>query len=310
MMTARQITTALKGRWMSGYGSACCIAPGHDDKRPSMKVWDSEDGPRFECYSGCDWRDLKDEARARGFLPERDGPSEPQEDRERRLVQLRADEALREAEERRKAEYIQEIIKSSTPLADTIGEIYLRERGLRPPWPGSLRYHGGLKHRATGMLLPCLIGCIRIWPDKQVSGITRIFLTADGKRKAPVSDNKLSLGRCAGGAVWLAPWDAEELAVSEGVEDALTVLQETGMPAAACCGTSGLQGLRLPDTVRSVVIAADNDEPGQKVAGIAAARFRKEGRQVRIATPEGAKDFNAALMDQIARSQQGGQAHA
>ncbi len=309
MMTARQITATLRGRWLSGYGSIRCLAPGHDDKRPSAKVWDAEDGPRFECYSGCDWRDLKDAARARGFLPERDGPAESDADRECRLAQMQKDAALREAEEQRKAEYIQEILKASVPLANTVGEIYLRERGLRPPWPASLRYHSGLRHSATGLLLPSLLGCFRAWPSPQIVGLQRIFLRADGMQKAPVSNNKMSLGKCNGGAVWLAPWGEEEIAISEGIEDGLTVQQQAGLPTAACCGTSGLISLVLPDAVKSVLIAADNDEPGQKVAARAAARFRKEGRQVRIATPEGAKDFNELLMSRIAVSQMGGQAH-
>lgn len=309
MTSAREITAALRGRWLSGYGLARCLNPAHDDKNPSMKIWDAEDGPRFECFASCSWRSIKDEARRRGYLPGRGGPQEPDADRERRLAQMRADEALREAEERRKVEYIQEILKASVPVADTVGEIYLRERGLRPPWPGSLRYHGGLKHSSTGLLLPALLGCFRAWPNSQIVGLQRVFLRADGMQKAPVSNNKMSLGKCNGGAVWLAPWGADEIAITEGIEDGLTVQQQAGLPTAACCGTSGLVSLVLPDVVKSVVIAADSDEPGQQAAARAAARFRNQGRQVRIATPEGAKDFNEMLMIRIASSQQGGLAH-
>ena len=80
----------------------------------------------------------------------------------------------------------------------------LRERGLAPGpdgWPLSLRYHASLKHGYTGLLLPALIAAITIWPDRDVVGIQRTFLRADGKGKAPVTKPKMMIGRCGGGAV-------------------------------------------------------------------------------------------------------------
>jgi Toprim domain len=55
------------------------------------------------------------------------------------------------------------------------------------------------------------------------------------------------------------------------------------------------QGLVLPSGVDSVVIAADPDEPGRKAARDAWFRWRGEGREVRIATPDGSGDFNDLL---------------
>ncbi len=52
----------------------------------------------------------------------------------------------------------------------------------------------------------------------------------------------------------------------------------------------------LPAACRSVVIAADNDEAGQRAAEEAAKAFRRRGVAAFIHSPEyGFKDFNDAL---------------
>jgi DNA primase len=106
----------------------------------------------------------------------------------------------------------------------------------------------------------------------------------------------MMLGKCAGGAVRLALAN-DTVAVAEGIEDALSVMQETGLPAWAALSTSGLKTLELPVSIINVTICADADEPGEKAAQEAAQRWLAEGRTVRIARPPGGhKDFNAALM--------------
>ncbi len=105
----------------------------------------------------------------------------------------------------------------------------------------------------------------------------------------------MSLGSLAGGAVRLAPKLADIVVLTEGIEDGLSIAQATGLIAWAVLGTSGLRTVRLPDAVREVVIAADNDEPGEAAARDAAQRFLAEGRRVKIARPSKAKDFNDVL---------------
>ena len=56
-----------------------------------------------------------------------------------------------------------------------------------------------------------------------------------------------------------------------------------------------LRAVELPDAVREVIIAADNDEPGEKAALDAAQRFLAEGRRVKIARPSKGSDFNDLL---------------
>ncbi len=76
-MTARELVTALGGRWHGSYGTARC--PAHDDRDPSLSVRDGVDGePVVNCFAGCCWRDIKDVLRARGLLPERSDNQAPQ----------------------------------------------------------------------------------------------------------------------------------------------------------------------------------------------------------------------------------------
>jgi hypothetical protein len=56
-------------------------------------------------------------------------------------------------------------------------------------------------------------------------------------------------------------------------------------------------GLVLPPEARSVVIAADPDGPGRRAARDAWIRWRAEGREVRVALPDGSGDFNDLLRD-------------
>ncbi len=119
----------------------------------------------------------------------------------------------------------------------------------------------------------------------------KAFLRADGKGKAPVTNPKMMIGRCGGGAVRLAP-AGPELVLSEGLETSLSVQQATGLPVWATLSTSGLRSVILPPEVETVVIAADADEPGEKAAQAAARRFIAEGRTVKIARPPQGMDFN------------------
>ena len=54
--------------------------------------------------------------------------------------------------------------------------------------------------------------------------------------------------------------------------------------------------LVLPHEVRSVIICADGDEPGEQAARAAWARWAEEGRRVRVIRPPWGLDFNDVLM--------------
>jgi phage/plasmid primase-like uncharacterized protein len=173
-------------------------------------------------------------------------------------------------------------------------EQYLKGRNLTIELPPTLRYHLGLKHGPTGLLLPAMVAAVARWPGHEVVAIHRTFLVADGRKKAPVSQNKMMLGRCAGGAVRLAP-AGEVLILAEGIETALSVQAATGLPAWAALSTSGIEGVLLPDLplAGEILLAADHDDAGLRAANTAAEKWTRQGRTVRIAVPpQPGTDFN------------------
>ncbi len=186
------------------------------------------------------------------------------------------------------------IWKASHPAADTPVERYLASRGITMKPPPTIRFHPGLKHGPTGLLLPAMVAAVTVWPRNEVVAIHRTFLKADGSDKAPITQNKMMLGPCAGGAVRLAA-SGDELVLAEGLETAMSVLQATGKPTWATLSTSGLKSVRLPPEVQTVIIAADGDQPGEDAAMIAAERIVAEGRRVKIARPPWGLDFNDLL---------------
>lgn len=289
-MTAREILQALGGRWHGSYGMVCC--PVHEDRTPSLKVVDGDDGDVIlHCFSGCSWQDVKDALRRQGVLPEHRNLGHHDSLRESRQG-TRRDHRDEDAERKREAAL--RVWREAGPVDDTRAEVYLRERGIRPPIPPSLRYHRNLTHGPTGLSLPAMVAAVQ-GPDRKITGIHRTFLTMDGTNKSPVASNKMMLGRCAGGAVRLAAV-AEKLALTEGIETSLSVMQATDIPTWACLSTSGLKAVILPDEVREVIICADGDEAGEKAANDAAQRFLREGRDVRIARAPAGMDFNDLLM--------------
>ncbi len=294
-MTAQDMTKALGGHWHGSYGTARC--PAHDDREPSLSIRDGDGGePVFNCFAGCDWRDIKDALRANGLLPERGrGPGHAPE---RRCRRARAAPRPDDSDQQQRMEFARRKWHEAVPLTDNPANTYLRERGLKPGpdgWPPSLRYHPALRHGYTGLLLPSLVAAITIWPGRTVVGVHRTFLREDGKGKAPVTNPKMMIGRCGGGAVRLAP-AGPELVLSEGIETGLSVQQATNNPVWATLSTAGLCSVILPPEVNTVIIAADADEPGEEAAQKAAKRFLAEGRTVKIARPPQGMDFNDLLL--------------
>ena len=296
-MTAREITKALRGHWSAYYG--LCFCPCHDDGRtPALKVSDDprkDDGIDLHCFAGCDWKIVKDELRRQGLLPDR-GHDHGRTFRYQEVSRRKIQPPPRPSPDNEaKAAFAKRIWAKTRPATGTPVETYLASRGITIEPPATLRYCPALKHGLTGLSLPVMVAAVTTWPNREVVGLHRTFLTVTGESKAPVSNAKMMLGPCSGGTVRPAPAGGE-LVLAEGIETALSILQATGKPVWACLSTSGLKTVILPPEVRTVIIAADGDEPGEKAAEEAASRFYREGRTVRIAKPPAGLDFNDLAM--------------
>jgi hypothetical protein len=183
------------------------------------------------------------------------------------------------------------------PATGTVVETYLSRRGLDGPLPPTIRFSPRLWHAETGQHWPAMLAAVARWPGTRVVAVHRTYLTPDG-HKASVSPVKKSLGPCSGGAVRLARFGGERLAITEGIETGLSVQLATGIPTWAALSAAGMRSLALPalPLAGEVLIAADGDETGLRAAHSAAARWHAEGRHVWIAAPPRG-DWNDVLRE-------------
>ncbi len=290
MTPARQITTALKGRWHGSYGMASC--PSHaDGKTPALKISDDprkSDGIDLICFAGCPWETVKRDLARVGLLE----AFEPKGGKPWPKLKFPSQEPQPEHDDSRH-EAAAEIWQATEPVAGTFAAIYLVGRGLYAPWSKWLRYHDALKHGPTGLRFPALVAGVTSGTGKLVA-IHRTFLKHNGGGKAAVSDPKMALGSLEDGAVRLGRAD-KVLGLAEGIETALSAQQLFDISVWACLG-SRFDRVTIPAGVLEVQIFADNGAPGIEAAAKASDVFTKAGKRVAIRRPpENFGDWNDAL---------------
>lgn len=295
MMDARNVTRALGGRWHATYGMVRCIAPGHADKSASLRLRDGDQPGRLlvRCYAGCASTEILNEMKRRGLVT---GDAGAPTDVGDEIRARRAKEEEKAAKARASA--VERIKNACRGANGTIVERYIRNRGIMLNLPPTLRYHPNLRHPETGTDFEGMVALVQ-GPDRKVCGIHRTLLVNPG-RKAPGKECKFSLGPIGGGAVRLAHV-AEEMAIAEGIETALSFMQIYGIPTWSALSTAGIEAIVLPPLPAAKVIHLamdiDKSRAGEKSVRKAAERFEKEGREVRFARPSiGCKDFNDMLV--------------
>ena len=198
------------------------------------------------------------------------------------------------AASQRKQEAALRLWRGSEPVAGTPAERYLTARAI-PNLTASpaLRFRVDTPHPEGGRN-PALLALVSDASGAPLA-IHRTFIMRDG-RKAATEPAKASLGPIWGGAIRLHAIEPEKpLVIGEGVESSASAGRLMGVPAWAATAGNLAKGLVLPPGARRVVIAADPDKPGRDAARDAWLRWRAEGREVRIATPDGDGDFNDLL---------------
>jgi putative DNA primase/helicase len=187
----------------------------------------------------------------------------------------------------------------SEPVSGTIAATYLAARGLpHLATSAALRFRSDCPHPSR-CRLPAMVALVQ-GADGGPCGVHRTYLRRDGSGKADIEPARASLGPVRGGVVRLDPV-ADEIVVGEGIESAASAGLLLGLPAwsAVSAGNMAL-ALQLPPLVRSVVIAADPDEPGRRAANAAWGRWNAAGIRCRIATPKRAGDFNDVMVRRLA----------
>jgi putative DNA primase/helicase len=171
---------------------------------------------------------------------------------------------------------------------DTPAARYLRKRGYMGRIPPTLGYLPSYREHPDTMIAafgfapeiePGLIG-----PPRIVTGVHLTRLTPQGD-KAPDTDGKVksTLGPSMGQPIVLArPSDSLGLAITEGIEDGLSVYLTTGLGiwVAGTAGRMPALARAVPDYIETVTVFAHPDEAGQRCAQQLARAL--EGRKVEV----------------------------
>jgi hypothetical protein len=184
------------------------------------------------------------------------------------------------------------------PITDTIAETYLRGRGITAnldfPALGFLskcyyRDEGSDKARS----LPALVARVSAL-DGRITGVHRTWLRADGSGKADLPEPRKALGELHGHGVRFGNADTV-LAAGEGLETMLALRSVlSNLPIVAALSAAHLGALLLPESLKRLYIACDNDRVGLDAGLALSIRAHAQGIATRLLVPS-AKDFNDDL---------------
>jgi hypothetical protein len=174
------------------------------------------------------------------------------------------------------------------PIAGTIAENYLREaRGYGGRLPATLGFlpppgkHGPAMIAAFGLAHEVEPGVIAI-ADTAVTGVHITRLLPDGSARGEQA--KIMIGRSISSPLVLAPPnDLLGLAITEGIEDALSIHEATclGAWAAGCASRLPALAPHIPTYIECITILVDDDLDGRRHAETLGRAVAAHGIEVR-----------------------------
>jgi hypothetical protein len=279
--------TRIKGHRLGTYDIPCPLC-GPDRRavtnrcRKVLRVWHTE--PKFLTFS-CARCGAHGYARADGDSHQVTGPMRATR------KELNAATAPASAVKRDKARWLW---SCRQPIEGTPAEIYLRKaRGYGGRLPGTLGFlpqrpeHPPAMIAAFGTVGEAEPGVVSI-SDGAVAGVHLTRLAPDGTAKAGTQTDKIMIGTPLGSPIVVAvPGDLGGLAITEGIEDALSVHEATGLGAWAAGAASFMPALAeaVPSWIECVTILVDDDEAGRRNADVLAERLERRCFPVRLVTP-------------------------
>lgn len=191
------------------------------------------------------------------------------------------------------------LLAISKPIDGTIAADYLRNRGIAQLRDiASLRFHPRCyyvpdEHHATEAW-PAMIGAVTDLAGN-TSGAHRTWLSPDGRGKAPVDTPRRAMGELPGHAVRFGAAH-DVMAAGEGIETMLSLRQiMPDMPMAAGLSAAHLAAIRLPETLRRLYIARDDDAAGDAARDGLVERAQASGIEPIVLSPT-LEDFNDDLV--------------
>jgi phage/plasmid primase-like uncharacterized protein len=227
--------------------------------------------------------------------------AEERDTREQRAIERREKSKIEQRKrQQREAEEIRQQHQKAAwlwsrrqEISGTIAEVYLREaRRIRCKLPPTLGFLPPLRREHH----PAMIAAFAI-PDEcepgvlaepcNIDSVHLTLLNPDGTAKAVVERQKIVVGSPGSLPIIIAtPNDLLGLAITEGIEDALTAHQATGLGAWAAGSANRLPALAevIPEYIEVLTIYAHADENGrgQDSARALATTLRNRGVEVVI----------------------------
>jgi hypothetical protein len=189
------------------------------------------------------------------------------------------------------------LFQSGQPLSGTLADAYLTSRGLVDCHRyDALRFHKKCYGRSSDgnrFAYPALLAAITDL-DGCITGLHRTWLSAPPPSKAPLDEPRRSLGRMIGNGVRFGSAH-DVLIAGEGLETVLTLnTLLPWIPAVAALTATHLGLLELPDTLKRLYIARDNDDAGQMAWRALSAKAIQRGAAPTALIPQ-LKDWNDDL---------------
>jgi Toprim domain len=243
-----------------------------------LRVWRQENFASFACARCAE----------KGWA--RDGSTKSARLSPERVAAIKREAAAREAAEQLKRQRTARYLWSRRlPVENTAAETYLRARACRGPIPATIGYLP-----ASGDYVHAMIGAFGFATEPEpgvlaiavanIRGVHLTKLNADGSDKLDVDEPKSTIGKgSAGFPICLAPPnDLLGMAITEGIEDALSVYQATGLGVWAAGGAGRMPALAdaVPDYIECVTVFAHPERAGQIGATKLVSGLRARGVEV------------------------------
>jgi putative DNA primase/helicase len=183
-------------------------------------------------------------------------------------------------------------------------EWHLCSRGLKLPAGDALRWHPDCPFGTSRS--GCMIALVRNIITNEPQAIHRTALTPQGEKVSIGGCDRKALGPLLGGAIKLVD-DADTttvLAIAEGVESALSMqllVDLERISVWALVSASGITAFQTLAGIEVLWIGVDHDKAGMAAARHCAARWQKEGHEVRrLLPPIPGEDVNDLVIRRVA----------
>lgn len=191
--------------------------------------------------------------------------------------------------------YAAETWEKCKDISNTIGEYYLRKRGISIQINNQIKFHGQILNKESNRFLPTLLFRVSNKSDGELVAIHRIYLNSNGE-KANVINQKMALGPIKGAGIWFGEVK-DKLYISEGPENALSILCMGKSPVVSTINATNFPNLSIPENVKIIVLCPDNDKAGISNTKKALKTYAKKGRKIIVKFPRQGKDWNDILLE-------------